>query len=242
MEPPDDDVTRLHRRVAHQRVRGAREQVAHRRPGGPDIVGHRDSPAFDDEAGQGHDEDGDQDPARLVGVDQLRRFRHPAAHRGQGDAHEHEQAEDVDDQGLEDQVEVPLHDVQGRVVVDRHDGGRQEQDDEAGVDEAVEEAGVAALDRAALSHGVPEEELEPLAEPVEPDGRLTGAPTADLEPETPAEDGQGGDHQDVHQPRVLDVPEDLACCLGWVHGWDCTAESKYPAIPVSGLVVLTSCS
>ena len=217
-------------------------QVADGRPGGPDVVGDRDPPALDQEAGEGHDEDRDQDPARLVGVDQLRRLGHPAANRAQGDANEHEQTEDVDNQRLEDQVEVPLHDVQGRVVVDRHHGGRQKQDDEAGVDEAVEEARVTAAQGAALTDGVSEEELEPLAQPVEPHGRLTGAPAADLDPETPCQDGQGGDHQDVYQPCVLDVPEDLACCLGWIHGWHCNAESKYPAIPVSVFLVLTSCS
>ena len=137
---------------------------------------------------------------------------------------------------------MPLHDVQGRVVVDRDHGGGHKQHDEAGVDERVEEARVAAPDRAPLPDGVPEEELKTLAEPVVADCRLAGAPAANLEPEPPAEHGQGGDHQDVHQPRVLDVPEDLAGCLGWIHGRHCSVESKYLAIPVSAFVVLTSCS
>ena len=63
VKPPRTPVRPLHRFDAHQRTRGARDEIAERRPRAPRVVRRRDAPAFDQKSLQTHQKDRDENQA-----------------------------------------------------------------------------------------------------------------------------------------------------------------------------------
>ena len=161
-----------------------------------------------------HDgEDRDQDEGRLLGVDQRARPLHPAPPSREPDADQHQRAEDVDDERLEVEVELALHDAQLEVLVDHHHDGRDGEDHEAGVEHQVEGAGVGLPRGAALRQACLSTRRDALGGTVEARQRLARAPQPDLAIEAVAGDQRRRHQQRVHHPDVGDVPEDFARCL-----------------------------
>ena len=159
---------------APQRVHAERRQrqpdgVPDRRPGGPRIVRGDDPGPFHHEAGHQDDLEAAQDPPVVQDAARIgRRAVEPvaarlrtaeAAEHRHADADDGRQPHDVQEERLEPEVEVALHDPEDRVevaeiLVDHHHDGADEQHHEAPREQQVGEAAVPSLDGTALGDGV----------------------------------------------------------------------------------------
>ena len=126
-------------------------------------------------------------------------------------------AENIDNEGLEVQIQSPMHDMDAEVSVNGNDSRGDGENDKTVKNESMEQSRVTVTRGALLPQGVLEDQLNALGRVVETRQWEAVPPQQNMTIDAIPSDYQNREQQHIHHPNMGDVPVDLTSGFRWVH-------------------------